>query len=317
MIEELYTRIGQAFESENYYKVIKLVNKALKISEFGFNMQLLYKYGYSLIMSQKIKEGTEVLNFIALHDNNPHMLSQISRALTDLKRLTEVALPIEEYLSRGNELKAGLVVYLDSAESIENESPDSRNYINFQFMIWKLEGNRAYAFPIRRYEKYGYILKKSNYFKREDLTVRPDLLSFDINSITRIDFALNDFDYNLTIKDLYERQCVFGTINDAPKNHFIRELEQKIAINIGDIIALYNISNKYRSYYYVVDIDTENGVYKAVAISHSNGEIVLKSDIIEEIPFKSYIMEVVNVSNENKNSLNEAVQKIAESKRNI
>lgn len=202
MIRQLYTLIGKAYENKNYKGVIELVDKALEIPEFGFNMNLIYKYGYSLLKAHRISEGMQILKFIVSDETDPLMLEKTISTIR----------------------------------------------------LWK---------------------------KRSD--------------------------YVSTINDLYQRYCIFGAINDIPKNHFVEVQEKLLKISVGDVIAVYDSISRMRCYYYILDIDKENSVYRVNRIGHMNGELYIKDKNVEEIPFAAYIMEKTIISLENQRRLNEAM----------
>lgn len=307
---DTYTAVGEAFDNKNYKLVIKLVREALEDPKFGFNMNLLYKYAYSLIMSYKLKEGLRVLNIIANNDTKAEMLSRVDFILSKIENRQIIKLYIKEYLKKGYELQPGLVVYLKSSEEIQNGDSNPSNNIKYPFMIWKVEGDTIYAFPIRRYINHGFYLSAYKYFKETNFTAYPKLAIFDRNNILKVDIQIDKFDYKCIIKDLYERTCVFGTINDYPKNNFVNECEQALAVTAEDIITLYDISNHTCKYYYIISVDEESRVYKGVAISHFNGNIYIKDEEIINIPMSMYIIEKIAISEDNRRKLKEETKEL-------
>lgn len=316
MISEIYTAIGQAFDNRNYKQVIKLVREALTNPKFGFNMNLLYKYAYSLIMTYKVKEAIRVLKVIAKNDTKVEMLYKIEFILGKLEKKQVIKLYIKDYLKKGNKLEAGLVVYLKKQEDIQSKYPNFENNIRYPFMIWKVEGDKIYAFPIRKYMNHGFYISSNKYLTEANLACNPNLVIFEADAISKVDMQIDRIDFNNIIKDLYERLCVLGTINNSPKNHFVAELEKSLSVSVGDIVTIYNISNHVRTYYYIIEKDNESSTYKAIAISHLNGEIFIKNEDIIEIPFSAYIMEKVVVSEENKEKIKEAVSYLEKEQRN-
>lgn len=300
---DVYTEVGEAFDNKNYKLVIKLVRDALEVSNFGFNMNLLYKYAYSLIMSYKLKEGLRVFNIIAKNDIKAEMLSTVAFILGKIENKQVIKLYIKDYLKRGYELQPGLVVYLKSSEGIQNGDSNPRNNIRYPFMIWKVEEDKIYAFPIREYINHGFYLSAYKYLKEREFTVHPKLAIFNRDNIFKVDIQIDKSDYNHILRDLYKRSCVFGTINNYTKNYFVSELEKNLAISVEDVIVLYDISNHTCKYYYVVSIDEKAKIYKAVAISHLNGNIYIKDNEIIEIPMSIYIVEKVSISEDNRKRL--------------
>jgi len=309
MISQIYTLIGEAFENGNYIQVVKLVDKALEIPEFGFNMNLLYKYGYSLLMVRRKKDGVRILKVILENDTNPHVLEKTREILKSWKKNQAIKLPIELYLSKGHKLQEGLAVYVRPDAKIESEIPLSEGSVSYLYLIWKIENDKIYAFPLKKYTSHGHILKAYKYFRKVDLAAVPKLVSFDVDSIMCVSMKLDTNDYVDTIKDLYERYCIFGTISCNSKNYFVQEKEKSLSINIGDIVAIYDPATRSKLYYSIIDIDTEQSIYRAFRIGHLNGELCLKGEYIEEIPFSTYIMEKTIISFENQTHLKEAISK--------
>ena len=57
MISEIYTKIGEAYEKKKYYKVIVLVEGALKVPKFGVDRNIMYQYANSLIKTHRVEDG--------------------------------------------------------------------------------------------------------------------------------------------------------------------------------------------------------------------------------------------------------------------
>lgn len=303
MMSNIYNRVGQAFDAEDYNKVIELIEEALKISDFGFNMPLLYKYGYSLLKLNRIEEGLAIFKIIVKNDTKKNAVATIKLILNKWENKKEIKLPEHKYLKDRYPLEPGVAVYLKSDCEVTSENPNHQNMPYYNYLIWKIEGNTVYAFALEKRGNFGYGLEPIKYFKPLVLTANPSLVTFDLSSISKTDIKLDPLDYNWIIQDLYERYCILGTIHNLPKNLFVQEIEKKSSFSVGDIIAMYDINSRVRRYYYIIDINQDQ--YKGVAITHSNGEISLRSEEIVEIPSESYIMEKLEVSPENQTKLQE------------
>lgn len=312
---DTYTAVGEAFDNKNYKLVIKLVRDALEEPKFGFNMNLLYKYAYSLIMSYKLKEGLRILNIIAKNDTKVDMLSKIYYILSKIENKYIIKLYIKEYLKKGYEIQPGLVVYLKSPEEVLNGDPNSINNIKYPFMIWKIEGDTIYAFPMRKHKNHGFYLSSSKYLKDENLTAHPNLAIFNRSNILKVDMQIDRIDYNHIVRDLYERACVLSAIDNKPKNYFVREYEKSLAVSAEDIISLYDINSNGCKYYYIIRVDNETKTYKGVAISHLNGNIFVKDEEVIDIPESTYILGKVFVSETNRKRLKEETRKLEEAAR--
>lgn len=303
MIEKLYREISEAFQNKKYYRVINLIEVALKIPNFGFNMSLLYKYGYSLMKTCNYEEGIKIYQIISAHDTNEKVKAFVKEVIEKYNKNQSLKLPITDYLAKGYKLESGVVVYLK-----ENNEAGFNNI--FPYMIWKIESNKIYAFPIKFYRNHGYILSKKRYFKTRHETVIPELVSFSISDILSIDGKLEAFDYNNTLRDLYQRYCIFGTITNTPKNSFVTEMENKISISVGDIISLYDVNDHTYHYYYILEVNQEESQYKGIMINHIDGEIGIKNGNTIEIPFSSYIVDKLFISPENNKKLELAVSSL-------
>lgn len=304
MIKYLNKAIKEASDKEEFYKVIDLANEALSIPNFGFTMETISRLGYSLIRVGKIAEGINLLQIIINKDTNDKFKEYTSNILKVAERLQQVQLPLKKYLEQGNILQEGVVIYLKDGREIAKDSASS-SYLNsyMPYMVWKIEDNKVYGFPVKKYDNHGMCLRGHNYLIFQNCSVKPELVSFKLSDISKVYFEINKYDYQRVIRDLYERFCVFGSISNVSKNHFVTEMEQTLNIEIGNLIVLYNPQDRVRHYYYVMDIDTENGIYKCIQVTHRKGNITIKDEQVKEIPMSAYIMEKIPTTLENREKM--------------
>ncbi len=303
MISEIYTKIGEAYEKKKYYKVIVLVEGALKVPKFGVDRNIMYQYANSLIKTHRVEDGIKVLRILKGLDKHPKMTETVDKILKRYDEQQKIQLPLEEFLAEGYKLEEGLAVFLKPDCKFLYEEDNHIKYLSSPFMIWKIVDGCIFAFPIEDREIHGHILFADLYFKNTNQTVYPSLVSFRVEDISHIDRKLGELDYTSVIKDLYERYCVLNTIQNNPKNYFVTEIEKNFLISVGDIISIYDCADRVRRYYYIIAVDESEGPYKGVAITHRNGEIYLKNTDIIEIPTSSYIMGKLNISEENRQRL--------------
>lgn len=312
MIKELYTQIKNKYNNREYVEVVKLVNQALCIPDFGFDRTIMYIYAYSLLMMQKEKEAMRVFEIIQKFDPNSNMLEMVSSTIQEWKRQQEIKMNAKEFYEGGNQLEEGLVVYIKGLSGFQSNVPPTKIAMKFPYLIWKIEGSRVFAFPLPPYKNHGYQISGFKYFKEIDRAAKPNLVSFDKKSISYISLKLDKKDYYQVLKDLYERFCIFGSLDSSPKNDFVLEMRKNLSIQAEDVICLFDASTREKKYYYLTHTDYEREVYLGAEITHVNGEIGLKSGVITEIPFSSFILEKANISLDNKKRLANALSTFGE-----
>ncbi len=315
MLKEIHEKIGEAYKNNNYFKVILLVEGALKNPKFGIDRNIMFQYASSLLRNHRVEDGIKVLRILKGLDKHPNMLKTVDKILERYDEQQKLKLPLEEYLAEGYKLEEGLTVFLKPDCKFLYEEDNHIKFLSRPFVIWKIVDDCIYAFPIEDRTTHGHILHAGRYFKNQDESVYPSLVSFRIEDISSIDRKLEPLDYTSVIKDLYERYCVLGSIENIPKSYFVTELEKNLQISVGDIITIYNSVDRVRRYYYIITVDETEGLYKGVAITHRNGEIYLKNTDIVEIPASAYIMGKLNVSEENRQKLEEATADLIGPKR--
>lgn len=302
---ELYKEIEEAYNQKRYYRVTNLVKKILKTSNEEIDEKIFFMYGYALLMINEQERGISI--FKILSQLGTSEISQKAKAIVvSWEEQKKFQLPLKEYLEQGYELKEGVIVYLNSLEGVISEAP-ARTGIDLPYMIWKIENNIVYAFPIRIYRKHGHYIQGRKYFKSNNQAVEATLVSFAISNISAIDIILDSTDCKSVIGDLYKRCCVLSSVNNTPKNHFVSELEKKILIEENDIISIFDVNDRHPHYYYVIKINKEDSIYYGVEITHINGEITLKNKNVVEIPKSSYILEKLTVSPLNIARINEII----------
>lgn len=202
-----------------------------------------------------IKESsTKYLNRLIIHEEN-----------TD-----KVFLPkrYNSFKYYGNKLQKGHVI---TVKKIRYDYPENKGMNKrretCQYMIWKIEGELIYAFPITTtILKDQYLISKDNYpIKEQDRYIEPNLFCLNEEDVTNVIDLIKDDDYEQSINTMYLNMCS-NRLTSWPNEieYFMNALTTSREIIPGSIII---VSGEQIHYYYVSRIDNYNQKYQVFEVN--------------------------------------------------
>lgn len=151
----------------------------------------------------------------------------------------------------------------------ENTTISDSKKLNRPYMIWKIEGNDIYAFPITtRLDKYRHIISKENYPTRQaDRCLKDTLVHLHEHDITTVIDKITTDDYEKSINSMYSSICHcqkgHWSIN---AEYFMNSILQSREVNVGTIIMYHNPNQNIPHYYYIFAIDYYQQTYTAFEV---------------------------------------------------
>lgn len=198
------------------------------------------------------------------------------------------------YKSYGNRLHAGQIIYYNN----ENTLSDDNKANHRPYLIWKVDNDKIYCFPVTTKIKrtdINYVLKKEKYPNIGfDRMIKDKLVCIDEKTVEKIIDEITPYDYDRVIDSIYKSYCHKGIMD---KYGFVLEEANKLNIKKDDIISIYDIVSQTR-YLYVID-SVKDGIYTSYKVEKINDELKVIYDDIYTFTNKDFIVKI-NMSINNK-----------------
>lgn len=219
---------------------------------------------------------------------------------------TFVEINYKYFKEKGFVIEPGYIVYAKKIENI----PYDPNYDKYQqyripYLIWKIEDNKCYAFPVttKIRSDYAYVLSNENYPNSNfDRTIKDRLVCIEENNIEQVVEHINKRDFYNIINYMYTNQYMAYKRNELDSdNFFLSTMMQEFDIQKYDIILTYNIENKCIEDYFVVDETHEK--YLTIKVDFNDGVYTVGNFDIKEFEKNEFILNDLKISLEQKQKL--------------
>ena len=272
----------------------------------------LYYLGKMCYYNQYYDEAIMLFNKFLLESKNKNLNNETREYLSKIRLFSNQknVFREESFLSfklNNKNLEPGYVVHVDKVryrEDIDDPKCDKRPY-----MIWKIDGDKIYCFPIASTinKEYEYILYSKNYPNIGfDRIVKDNLVCISCKDVTKVIDKINDNDYETVIQNIYKSICCS---NERKKRNqlFINSILKGFNIDTYDILSIYDVILKKRRLYFIIDKDIKNKKYKTIEIKYNNGEFEIINYNINTIPFEEPVLNVIKLVQDIKNKLLEKI----------
>ena len=202
-----------------------------------------------------------------------------------------------QFKRNGNMLEPGHIIYCYSVNTASN----CYNSQIMPYMVWKVEDEKIYAFPVsiikKNEKKYNYRLKKEVYLNYNyDRRVKEDLVCIEENQIQKVIDKVKPLDYKNVLSNIYSSICYNGDVSNCKK--FYDECVKELDINEFDIIIVPNKQNKVSEFYYVIGITDDS--YKVLKTKKINNEYRIEDHNIYTINKNDFIIKAYSNNNKKK-----------------
>ena len=165
-----------------------------------------------------------------------------------------------EYFKKNHELRGGDIIFVSDVD--EHYKSIDQYALKRTYMIWKIEKDIIYAFPvttkipkdIRRFKIF-----RQNYLNFDsDRVVKEDIVMINKRNVQKVQERLTEEDYMSVLGNIYSGIIVSG--NDEKKqesNLFMKEIYDSFHIENNSIIVAYDRKTKKAKNYLVVDNDED------------------------------------------------------------
>ena len=309
---ELLTTINKVFPLYNHnsytvskYMICNEVEKAeeiLKGQEYDFDTA--YNYGKVYSLEGRYEDAKKHFLYAA---NNHELVNFRNKARENLIKISNyyrlgayVPRDYKYFKKNGGKLRVADVIYVDellgeyNAERIEKDSTISSK----PYLIWKIIGNKIYAFPMTLINNGGYTLLASKYPNTGvNRYVIPYLLTMEESHVNKIVDHIHAEDFYSIIKSLYHRILINGKDEIINNLAFTNSIARDIWVTEGKVLSIFSKEENAFHNYYVLNIYDND--YKVVEVSLIDGIWQVIGDYMY-ISRNTYFYDVYNIDIDNK-----------------
>lgn len=237
------------------------------------NIPLLIKIYLQL---GKVEDAYQLIN-----DNiNKNLSNDDQRKIQKYKEIIEnhqnygsfIEIEYSSFIKNQNELQKGHIVFLKDIPTISNYVYQDSKKTDRPYMIWKIEGNDLYVFPVKvKSDKKSYILYQQKYKNfNNDRIIGDNLYHTTIDKILSIKDKVLDEDFERILKSLFKNSYFGSTEEEIDNNRkFLQEYIGEV--KPYDIIEYVDRNTKEESYYLVLDKNDKE--YQIIKIDLVNKQI--------------------------------------------
>lgn len=224
-----------------------------------------------------------------------------------------------QFKAQGRQLSSQHIIYTSKIRDdyFENQYNDDPKRQTRPYMIWKIEGDKIFCFPIttkitrsdsgkRNYALYGQNYKTRNF----DRLIKNNLVVIQENDVESVIDRVNDRDFEIIIKQIYNDICFQHDILKKHNAYFIETLSSQFKPKLFDVIKVPFHDNNGHTHckaYLILEIDLKKGRYKVVEIDLTNEEIEIVNYALSYVSMKTPIISIEEIEVERKNKLLEKV----------
>ena len=224
-----------------------------------------------------------------------------------------------KFKSKGQQLSPQHIIYTSKIRDdyFENQYNSDPKRENRPYMIWKIEGDKIYCFPVTTKitssddGKRNYALYHQNYKTREfDRIIKNNLVVIQECDVERVIDRVNDKDFEIIIQQIYGDVCFQHDILKKHNSYFIETMSSQFKPKLFDIIKVPfqdNSGHTHCKAYLILEIDYKKGKYKVLELDLTNEEIEIINYILNSINMKTPIITIEEVNSERKNKILEKV----------
>lgn len=208
------------------------------------------------------------------------------------------------FLKNGNELEVGHIIFLKQKPEMDYRASQDDRAINRSYMIWKIEGEKLYLFPVSGVCKKGYRLIHQKYpNSMGDRVIKNNSCTTYKDNVLSVKDKVLSEDLKLILKSVYD-SLYFGykqyrNMNEEFINYYIKKPE------CFDVIELAQKGIRQHRFYLVLEANEET---KVIEIDFVNKKIIgLKREIL---PKDTMFYNVIKIDKMYKDIFKEQLEEI-------
>lgn len=285
------------------YSILKGIEKSI-YPENAQDLCFLYCYCFKPVDAEKIYFSYNINNipilikiylqqgrveeaYQLINDNiNKNLSNDDQRKLQKYKKIIEnhqkygsyIETEYTSFIKNGNILQRGHIIFLKTNPSSREHIYKDNREANRPYMIWKIEGNDLYIFPVKIKEnKKAYILYCQKYQNfNQDRIISDHLYHTTLDNILSVKDKVIKEDYECVLKNLFNT-IYFGQTEQEINNNrkFLQDYIGEV--KPYDIVEYVDKITRGESYYLVLDKNDKK--YQVIKIDLTNRKI-LDNDVI-------------------------------------
>lgn len=296
-----YIKLGKIKEAINILSTSKLLStEYYYIAKICFLWEIydlsesLFKHFLSVSNNSSKKEMThEYLRKIRQYKHNKYIFHE-----TDY----------QHFKLNGKTLEPGHIIYakkLSYAYTENRVNTDPKKEVR-PYMIWKIIGNKIYAFAVSsQIDDNSYVLyyqKYPNY--TYDRKVKHNLVCIEEKDVEKIMDKVTDTDYKNIIHNLYYNISFMHNFPKQSAKFFMGMMIKDMNIKQHNIISINDFDSKSKKLYFVIEIDNKKQKYKAIQVKRKdNDNFELENDKLESINMSTPVISVLDIEKNQINNL--------------
>lgn len=226
----------------------------------------------NLLLQGKIEEAKELVPQFIREEPSKEMF-YVNRLIYNHEHYGAfIETDYESFKRNGNELTAGNIVYLKhEPESLVDVRQDEK-CANRPYMIWKIEGNKLFLFPVSTVIKpNAYVLLKKNYPNSiGDRTIKDRLCTTTVKNVLSVSDKLREFDYHAAIDNVYKSTYLTRSIDNKRSNDpFMKTYHHEV--EKYQVIKTVDVSTKTRRYFLV--LGSNDKYYEVIELDYNRNVI--------------------------------------------
>ena len=248
-----------------------------------FSLKTTPIYDYTLpvkiyLMLGKVDEAKELVDnyFENLpNTNNIDKMKYYKRRIDNYyKKGAFIETEYSSFLKNGNALETGHIVFLKNSPTSKGKIEEDVKKGKRPYMIWKIENDKIYLFPVSSSCDKGFRLYSQKYPNSiGDRIVKGTICETTFENILSVDDKVLDEDLRSVLKNLFSVIYYYRCKDDKQSNiNFMRQYVGDI--ENYDIIEFVDPSSRKRDFYFVLD-ELESG-YEVIECDFDNLKIIGK-----------------------------------------
>ena len=195
-----------------------------------------------------------------------------------------------------------------NAKRLEND----KNISHKPFVIWRIVGDKIYAFPMCLYRDASYALLASRYPNIGlNRYFGSCLVVINEEDVCKVYDQVHDDDFDNSLISVYHAMCRQKPEDMQENMVFMQSMMRQKDINVGDVLCYYNHNEDKYHYYYIVHIDVDYFIGVPVSTKFENFQVLGDITFIER---GKPVYEVYHVDNETKKAVETNIKEKASRK---